>query len=201
MNLGILDILFYLLPPIRNWLARPRIQIEKVYVDWRDVISITEGATQRQSRARFAHVQFRNKPLPSWLAMTRSATHLRARITSYEEAGVSCRFNPIYGRWGDTDQPSSQPPFSSTLKLTEIGLPPNNQPRELDIAMKYIGEEDCYAFNNESYSYPEFRHPGFLLGPACYRVKVNLVADNLSTTKQFTLSNTGAEETDFELHL
>jgi len=141
-----------------------------------------------------------NKPPLPWLAETKPATHLQARISFFQPSDPKPVFGPLIGRWGDADQPASLSPYRSTLDIEQITLPPNGAPRELDIALKHPGENDCYGVDNTSFRYPGVKRPEYRLPGGKYLVRVEFVADNFGGyRKWFSLLNCDAEPAKLDI--
>jgi hypothetical protein len=76
----------------------------------------------------------------------------------------------IKGRWRDADNPLSAPelfsPFKTHTSAEAITIPPDGEPRSLDVAFKFPDDDFAYAYNNESYYHgndwcrnPKYRVP------------------------------------------
>ncbi len=141
------------------------------YVDTRPIYSRIkiEGQYSLIGTPYFAHVNFCNEP--KVYAVEAAAKDTYAEISFYTNKG-ELLLGSIYGRWGDTKQPED--PFEPTRELVKVNFEPTGQRRELDIAMKYPEDKDCYAFNNESYSSYDWRISKFLLKGDSFYVKVRL---------------------------
>lgn len=151
--------------------AVPEIEIDgSPYVDTRHIHSRTEieGQYPLIGTPCFAHVKFCNRTKVHTAEAT--AEDVFAEISFYDNEGNSIL--NLVGRWGDTKQPES--PFEPTRELAKVSFEPNGLPHELDIAMKYPEDEDCYAFDNESYFSYDWRVPRLLLKGRSYSVKVRL---------------------------
>jgi hypothetical protein len=133
----------------------------------------------------FAHVIVKNDPETP--APTAVATVL-AEITYQDESGSELL--DVRGRWGDTDQPVNRPPTQSTVDLqtVEIGI---GMSRELNLAMKYPGDAECYGFSNTTYLVPDWRFPEYRLSGSRFKITVRLRGPYIDTAFAFWLSHTG----------
>jgi hypothetical protein len=88
------------------------------------------------------------------------------------------------GRWSDSNQPRPFPvgfipPESSTIDIP-IGVR-----RQLDLAIKYDQEAECFGFNNESYRFQLGRNPSWQLEPGEYIIRIRLRGSNVD--QEFTI--------------
>lgn len=135
---------------------------------------------------RFVLVRLINdpaKPLPSSVA-----TGVSAKIYFFDESGAEL-FH-IDGRWGDTEQPSNRPPLASRFDLlqVDIGI---GLTRELDILFKDPAEDECYAFNNDSYGGDGFKPERFRLRGGKFHVEVRVRGVNIDQSFRFDVVNPG----------
>ncbi len=77
------------------------------------------------------------------------------------------------GRWGDSDQPSGQMLGRSSIELVCAEFP-IGVTRELNLAIKYPEDEECYAFNNDSYGSPGLKKPNQKLSGDHFKLVVEL---------------------------
>ena len=119
----------------------------------------------------FAHAKFCNRSIVQ--TAEAKASDVIAEISFYSDEGELI-LDRIYGRWGDVEQPRKA--FEPIREYAKVEFEPTGYPHELDIAMKYEEDEDCYAFNNETYfsGCHDWRVPKFLLRGNRFRIKVNL---------------------------
>lgn len=167
--------------------ARPNLELSgSPYVDKRQIMAIT--GMYAIGHPFFAHVKFKNDP--EIRSVKTAAKNVVAEVTFFNNESKKI-LGPIYGRWSDTKQPGTQSPFDSIRDLCKVELEPNGLPRELDIALKYAEEEDCYAFNNESCLSSDWKIPQFLLKGDILQVHVRLVGENVEKEWWFVLHNEG----------
>jgi hypothetical protein len=173
-------------------IARPNIELDSSpYVDIRAILRRTEmeetgltGATGVSTGPKgevwtaspstyqpyFAHAKFCNRATA--YTVEAKASDVTAEISFYSDEGKLI-LDRIYGRWGDVEQPKEA--FAPIRPFAKVEFEPTGYPHELDIAMKYKEDENCYAFNNETYfSGRDWRVPKFLLRGNKFRIKVNL---------------------------
>jgi hypothetical protein len=168
--------------------ATPNLEIYgDPYIDTRTIHSRVEieGEYPTIGTPLFAHVRFINRPRVYTAEAT--AGDVIAEISFYDSEGKLI-LNGL-GRWGDTRQPESI--FEPIRELAKASFEPGLY-RELDLAMKYVADEDCYAFGNESYFSYGWRKPEFLLKGRSFSIKVRLVGiPMVDKTWWFTLYNEG----------
>lgn len=148
-------------------------------------------------------VRLFNKKLPlfaSWM-LREPASQCRAIITFYDLQGKETPGGAMNGRWPNSPQPvptvvvgpnNQQFAILDQEKLTLVSridvFPDESEP--LDIAMRVIGQSDCYGWNNESYfSVPQFFNPKWKLPMGGYLVKVVVISSGQKCTKIFHLVN------------
>jgi hypothetical protein len=159
----------------------------KVYEDYRVVVNMDTGKVI--ASPAFVHVVFSNKQA-LW-SMTACRVH--ARILFYNEENRL--LFEMAGRWGETRQPAA---FETTRGLEIVDIDANEKPIEVNVAMKYTWETDCYAFNNESYQVNGFKLSKFRLSGKRFRVCIQLVGVNFRKQWWFELLNEG-ENRDMQL--
>ena len=64
--------------------------------------------------------------------------------------------------------------------------------RELNLAIKYPEDSDCYAVNNQSYSSPNLRNPNQRLRGADFIARVRLRGPYVDRSWKFEFKNPGA---------
>ena len=148
--------------------------------------SMTIAATGTPSDA--CHVKVLNSP--SIRKADAEATGVWAKVKYF------CGNNEIvvvYGRWGSERQPASISRYNSLSELYSISLPATGIPKELDIALKYKEDEDCYAVANESFrESTDGRVERFRLNGSEFRVEVILRGNNMKDKDGiFLLRNLG----------
>jgi hypothetical protein len=171
--------------------VNPNLEIDGCpYIDARPIYSRKEieGQYPLIGKPYFAHVKFCNKPnIPTEQA---TAKDVIAEISFYNNAGEPIPPDNLLGRWGDKEQPKSY--FEPIRELAKVDFEPNGLYHELDVAMKYPEDEDCYAFGNESYFSYGWKKPSFSLKGHSFKVKIRLVGvPMVDKTWWFTLHNEG----------
>jgi hypothetical protein len=138
----------------------------------------------------FAHAKFSNNPAERIPEAT--ARDVVAEISIFNDDGHPALLEqPIYGRWGDTTQPSRLAASASSRELAQVEFEPNGLPHELNLALKYPEDSNCYAFNNESYDRLDWRLPKFRLDGSTFHVRVKLIGQRVEKEWWFELINDG----------
>ncbi|MFC1940370.1 hypothetical protein ACFLXO_06800, partial [Chloroflexota bacterium] len=91
----------------------------------------------------FTQVLFANDPLNPLQAV--NATNVAGHIDVHSQDGEHL-FHMI-GRWSETKEESrgAQP-----FEMEQITIPPNGRPNPMDVALKYLKDEEGYGHDNES---------------------------------------------------
>ena len=100
------------------------------------------------------------------------------------------------GRWTENEQPGTRPQLAPIDDIRRRDLIPNGEPNNIDVALKYEGDDCCYAFNDETCKYVEgWRDPKYTLPEAEYQVHVVLkgVALPESAEEWLVLRNLGKD--------
>ena len=79
-------------------------------------------------------------------AKTREARNVFVRMTFYNVDGETRKLFSMYGRWVDGAYPWQKPRDELILNNIRVG-----QEAGLDVAIKYLDEDDCYAMNNSNW--------------------------------------------------
>lgn len=145
--------------------GKPRLRMLRIHVDQRSLISATGEV---MAWPFFAHMDVKNDPEGS--APTAIADVL-AELTYFDMEGNT--LFQVAGRWGDSDQPAGRDPLKSVIDLQRARIDIGAK-RELNLAMKYADDEDCFAFSNEVYQVPGWKHPTHLLRGRQIAVRVRL---------------------------
>ena len=81
----------------------------------------------------------------------------------------------LMGRWSDNEQPSVRGAFAPIDDIRRRDLHPNNEPNIIDIGLRHVGDDMCYAFNDETInSVSDWRDPALALPIGRYQVFVTL---------------------------
>lgn len=113
--------------------------------------------------ALFAYVPVENRPTRGGT----DAANVKARLRFSDSAGNV--ITEMHGRWADTDMEGRR---DTILRAPEVPLRANGNPRLLDIALKYLEDDQCYAMNDENVFYPMLRYRP--LGPRLVRVEIEV---------------------------
>jgi hypothetical protein len=169
---------------------KPRLLVERVWVDKRSLIRVNASGPDGEIYA--ANVWFRNDPTMNH--PDASAASVLAHITFFHAGQSVLEVSP--GRWGDTDQPTlrhAERPFSSTIDLNAVPFRIGER-HELNVAIKYSHESQCYAFSNVTYGHPDWKPPAYLLPEARYHIRVRLVGPFVDEEFHFGLENLGLDQ-------
>lgn len=167
-----------------NLIAEPRIDTRQ----WAGT-----GEKSPTPKALFAYVIFRNDPAVR--VREARAQKVTARIKISGGEGATSAFAPrpeildnhkqrqllpeIFGRW--TAEPS--PPHDRGLRAVDFEV--NGDPYILDIALRYLGDRDLYAFNPNSYE----RHPDDKLQGSMFEVEIWLTGERIDEKWLLSLSD------------
>jgi hypothetical protein len=129
-----------------------------------------------------AYVRITNRPRFAGRDAENVVTHLRFLASDG-------KITEIHGRWSQTKQHGDP---ERTLEPVEMTIPSNKRPRWLDVAIKYLDDDVCHAFNDES----RFHRPTDLryrpLGASPIEVEVTATGSNCRPVKaKFILSHGG----------
>jgi hypothetical protein len=127
------------------------------------------------------------------------AENVVATVTFFDERGRGVLSIP--GRWAETPQPPEKQRIGLDLQHRGIDVHPNAVAHPLDIVMKYLPDDSCYAYNNDNGTYAaDARFPKHELRGEWFRVRVTLRGNNLKEQYgEFTLHNPG-RDLKLELH-
>lgn len=140
--------------------------------------------------ADFARVQVSNSPPVGQRGQL--APKVAARITFARTDGTEL-VSRMIGRWAETPQRIESGRLGLSLDEAQLDIDCNGLPHPLDVAMKYPGDEDCYAYNFENSVASDLRVEGHRLRGSEFRVTVLLrAADNADPVEgHFILRNHG----------
>jgi hypothetical protein len=107
----------------------------------------------------------------------------------------------INGRWASTKEPvdygSGQPIIPEILLPSRDSLP-TGETAAVSIAIKELGEDSFFAFNNESYLH-NWKNPDYELKDDKYWLEVSLLADGEEYTGKFLFLNPGKSLKNFKI--
>jgi hypothetical protein len=168
--------------------ACPNLELIKAYVDERTIFDVNNPQTVI-GKPFFAHARFHNNP--TIRSAEAEAKDIVAEITFFNSDGKNQLLEPLYGRWEGTQSPSSLPRGDPTRDLQSVKFEVSGLHRDLDIALKYLDEDACYAYNNESYFVQKWKKPEFVLQGKQFQVRVRLRGQWVDKEWWFTLHNPG----------
>ncbi len=114
-----------------------------------------------------------------------AAKNVSAKITYYDSRG-QLLIGPIYGRWSDSDEPKTSIDIQHLINANILS---NGTPRRLDLFMKFPDEEFCYAYNNDSYFFENWRHINYKLVGNQFLIEVVLIGERVEKGYWFTVYN------------
>jgi hypothetical protein len=113
-------------------------------------------------------------------------------VAFYDETGQNLLFE-LEGRWAEAPQAPELTRIGLSKEGRELDMEANADKHPVDVAMKYIGDDDCYAWNNENgREAVDGRLDRHGLSGDTIRVRVSLRGGNTSPLRSwFTLTNPG----------
>jgi hypothetical protein len=140
-----------------------------------------------------------NEHAPSWLAFIHDrhpAFMCRALLTFKYENGDKVYLPEMLGRWAGTPEPLVPIVINGKLELAVsmiyardyIDIPSGSK-TTLDVALKLDGDEQCYGWNNESYTKRDFRNKDWELDRGVYIVEVRVNTNGREFNQSFKLFN------------
>jgi hypothetical protein len=132
-----------------------------------------------------------NDPPIEWLCPEADAAKVFTSLTFYRLPNGEKLFGPIEGRWSDAKQPIDLSPYSSLDGMSEVGFAANGKPHSLDIAIKHLDDQVCYAFSSPSFYAERGCRADWVLVGAEFRVEVTLKGHGLAETINYKLINHG----------
>lgn len=130
--------------------------------------------------AWFAYVPVENRPKRGG----QDAANVKARIRFLDAAGTL--ITEIHGRWADTDMDHGR---DKILRAPEVPLPANGNARLLDVALKYVEDDQCFAMNDENVMYRRLRHRP--LGNRLVHVQIDVRGSGCQASADFDLIHEG----------
>ncbi len=169
--------------------AGPNIVLSKepYYVDKRGML---DPQYQFKGEQFWAYdIKFCNKPRVH--SIEANAKGVWGEITFFDLQG-QLQLGPIKARWRSIEQPSRRPLLSPEKQYYQVDLDASGLEDRIILAIKYDNDTECYAFNDESYRFPECKNPHFKLTGDQLEVLVKLEGQNLTETRfWFRLYNDG----------
>lgn len=168
-----------------------------------------QGEKPDRAPYEFYHLKVRNVP-PKWPLLGRKpAWACKATIEVFDLNGKRVIPDPIIARW--PSQPEPLLPAVNAGQVTNLRDPTRivaaqmidvhtHEDQQLNAAIKYEGSQDCHLFSNESYFYPKWQNPAWMLGAGTYRLRVTLYYER-RRTEDFRLLNTGDTRDDLSIEL
>lgn len=167
---------------------RPHLEISGLpYTDKRAIRSV-DASRKLIGEPFFCHVKFQNNP--KIRSPQANACKVFSTITFYDMNGKQ-KLQLDKVRFSEIAEPPFRQPSMSNRDYYEVEFNANGHPWELTIALKYEEDDNCYAFDDESYNAPEWKKPQYLLQEKSYWVKVSLSGENTQGEWWFKLQNYG----------
>ncbi len=114
-----------------------------------------------------------------------TANNVSAKITFFD-SNEHLLIGPIFGRWSDSDEPKTS---IDIPKLINANILSNGTPRKLDLFMKFPEDEFCYAYNNDSYFFENWRNLNYKLIQENFSIHVELIGERVEKEFWFTVHN------------
>lgn len=167
---------------------KPNLQmVDKPYVDKRVILNQDGQSTGVCFQAACA--KFCNKPRIR--SVEADAKGVWGEITFFDLQG-NPQCGPIKARWSSKVQPPRRLPQSPKKQYYQTDLDASGLEDEITIAIKHDGDQECYAFNDESYAFSGLKNPNFKLTGKGLNVVVTLQGQNVTETQFcFELHNEG----------
>jgi hypothetical protein len=158
---------------------------------------------------RSLRVRLSNKALPGWAKWTLRAPALqcRAAITFHSPDNKQDIFGrAMEGRWTETPEPLRLEPATPEGQPI-VMMPPwrgvvvyPGESEVLDIAIRVDGDDNCYGWNDESYTCTPFgRNPNWKLPQGRYLVQVVVTSSGQKCDRWCSLINSASSLTAFRL--
>lgn len=120
-----------------------------------------------------------------------AAKDVRARVSYYSPDNV-WRLDKVKGRWRNSDSPVDLSPFRTHPESEAIDIPPDGEPRELDLVMKFPEDAYCYAYNNENLNHEWSRMPEHRITELEFIAEVTVRGSNfVEISRRFVISHGG----------
>lgn len=153
----------------------------------------------------FYHLKVQNVPSKLPLLGRRPAWSCKATLDIFNADGSRTIQNPIEVRW--TSQPEPLIPVVDSGHPGRMIDPARlvaarkidvhrHEDQRIPIAIKYEGEEDCYIFSNESYSFQKGQNPDWRLGTGVYRIRLTVYYERGCLSEDFEFGNSGPSRDD-----
>jgi hypothetical protein len=166
---------------------------------------------QLAQQMRSLRIRVVNKPLPQWVGwMYRNpALQCHGHITFHHLDGQNIYGRSMILRWVRSPEPNpliiqignQHGLVFDPIRITHIqkmDIYPNES-EDIDIAVKFDNEPECYGWSNENYfSIPQWRTPSWHIDKGRYIVKVNVLSSGKTISGLFRLIN-DVDQTDFRL--
>lgn len=147
----------------------------------------SKGETVNRNVSKFIKIAFANRPRNN--TENNHAKRITAQLTYTDEKG-NVLVGPIYARWSLSDQPKNSDEIKN---LIFHHLDSSGKIEPIDIAFKIYSEDVCYAYNNNSYFFPDLKNPAFEIRSSVINVKVELIGERVNRKKiyKFRFYNDG----------
>jgi len=138
------------------------------------------GIVKSENRCRMTHIYFTNRP--KYPTDLNHANNVSASITFFTDDG---QVGPVFARWMGSEQPSNVE-YGEREGLRNDRIPSNGDKKGIDLVFKFLDEEDCYIWNNDSYLADDWKPDGHKLRGSQIKARVVLKGEYLKE-KRFEL--------------
>lgn len=196
-----------------DWVTRPRLHVEA-----NPSAERAQGSVPGQPPHEFFHLVVLNVPVV-FRAPTverrfeifgrRPAWACQATLEVFDQEGRPQFKKPVLARWPSHPEPGI-PAISGRGERVDLFDPGRmvvgtkvdlhcHKPEEICVGLKFEGEAECCLFNNESYLFPKWKNPAWVLPPGTFRLRVTLYYERAQESFDFRLVNAGPSRDDFRL--
>lgn len=176
----------------------PEQEIDEGGLEGYDLFVAKHGNYLRQFAILRFEVEHRQPPRPLRALGPRLAVQgasVRFRYRPYPERSAWTDWR--YGRWDAVPQPLTGNKLDLRALETNHSLPslfPKAERERLAFAIKRVGADEFYHFNDASYRFPAWRNPEWVLRSGVYEVEAELAGHGLSWSRKCTFWVESAQE-------
>jgi hypothetical protein len=151
-------------------------------------IRTVDSSRQLIGEPFLCQVKFQNKP--NKRSPEANAIKVRTEMTFFGlDGNQKLKLDRV--RPGGVAEPPHQQPSESPHKYYEVEYSANGESYEITIALKYLIDANCYAYDDRSYNTMDWRKPEYLLQGDKFYVKIDLIGENTKAIWWFELENNG----------
>lgn len=160
---------------VLHHIEHPVTNINKMAID-------AQGKTKIIGNPHFTRIWISNEPKSPSLGV--DAENVHAEIQFRDESQQKVELT-IEGRWSEAGQPAS------SLITQQMTIPPNRKPFCLDVLMKYLDDDDMYAYDDLAHQIQDGRNPNTRLGKGKHFVRIILACKGVFLPLWFEVDNWG----------